>query len=108
MKLLDREVVDSDEPHAKRNEVFRTIRREVCVVGMEVALANEARVSSLQQYALVSGDRLAPQIRLGHRHAVVVEFENDRAADECVERQLIDTNTIGYHVARRIDVRSRV
>ena len=41
MKLLDGQIVDPDEPDAERSQVFRTIGRQICVVAMEIALANE-------------------------------------------------------------------
>ena len=49
MKLLDRQVVDADEPNAERHEILGAVGREIGVVGVKVLLADERRIARLDQ-----------------------------------------------------------
>ena len=59
MKLLDREIVDSDETHAERHEILGAVGREIRVVAAEIALTPNP-IGALTMTATGFPDCVAP------------------------------------------------
>ena len=108
MKLFDREIVDADQPYAKRRQILGAIGRQIRVIPVKVALADEARVARLEQHPLVSRHRMLAQVCLSHRHHVIGELDEQCRSHQHVERKLIDALASRDHVLRRVDVRTGV
>src|SRR5438045_6256346 len=95
MKLLDREIVDSDETHAERHEVLGSVGREIRVVAAEIALADEARVSRPQKHTFMSGEWLGVQVGFGDGHEVGVERHDEWGPYEGMEVRRLDDGSAG-------------
>lgn len=108
VKLLDRQVVDSDKLNAEVSEIFGTVGREIGIVPNEPRGVDEARIACANDDSLVVTDVVLLELICANGHGCIVDGDENRRTHQAFERNLVDRLTVIEEMFRRVYVSAGV